>query len=433
MSPRPRFTDALSVALGGRGVPPVPYTSRAARPQLLGGYGGARSSLLGAYGANGTLYATVSRYSNATSQVCWRLFRKAKSGKPEDRTEITSHLALDIWAMPNPWAPRQLFVEATQQHVDLVGEGWWVVARNALGWPESMWLVRPDRISPVPSAELGVAGYVYYSPDGQQIPLAAEDVIPLKQPSPLDPGPAGRGMGAVQTILAQVEAVAFSAEWNRNFFRNSAMPGGIISVPDTLDDKGFDRLREQWTEQHRGVGASHRVGVLEGGASWNGADSHKDMEFVDLLNVSRDVIREAFAMPKSLLGVVEDVNRANADAGDAMFGTWGLVPRLERFKHALNTRFLPMFGPTGHGSGQPDVEFDYDSPVPPDQASEDASLTARVNAYVALTGAGVLPADAASVCDLPEMEHEEKPQAPIQAGQAYVDGEPAQLEGATHA
>jgi phage portal protein BeeE len=148
--------------------PAVPYTTAAATPTLLTGLGGARLTLLNAYGANGTLYATVSRFANATSQVQWRLWRKAKSGKPEDRTQVTSHLALDVWAMPNQFTPRQLFVESFQQHLDLVGEGWWVINRNVFGWPESMWMVRPDRIAPVPSVENGIAGYVYHGPNGSR-------------------------------------------------------------------------------------------------------------------------------------------------------------------------------------------------------------------------------------------------------------------------
>lgn len=379
-------------------------------------------------GSNGTLYATVARYANATSQVCWRLYRQKPGGDRDDRTKVTSHLALDVWGMPNTFAPQQQFVEASQQHLELVGEAWWVVVRNMFGWPESMWLIRPDRVTPVPSAELGIAGYVYHAPDGSQVPLDVDDVIWLKQPNPLDPGPAGRGMGAAQTILAQVEAVAFSQQWNRNFFANSAVPGGVITVPNELSDESFRRLRDQWGERHRGVSNAHRVAVIEGGATWSDGPSQKDMEFTNLLNTGREIIREAYAMNKFMLGLVDDVNRATADASSASFGAWGLVPRLERIRQALNTRFLPMFGPTGYGTGQTVVEFDYDNPVPPDIESETAELTARANAYKTLRDAGVSSESAAEVAGLPPMEVEEMPvplQVPAYVQPAIEEGEPA--------
>lgn len=416
-----KFLDALSNAMGGAR-PAVPYNPRGASAVLLSGYGGARATLLGAMGSNGTLHATVSRYANATSQVNWKLWRKSKSGLDEDRIEIRSHLALDTWRQPNAYMSNQLFVETFQQHLELVGEGWWVVRRNELGWPESMWVVRPDKIAPVPGGEFGLLGYVYFGPNGERIPLDTQDVIPLKCPDPRDPGPAGRGLGVAQTILTQVEAANYSAEWNRNFFANSAVPGGVITVPETLQDESFERLRMQWAEQHRGVSAAHRVGILEGGATFAASSSHRDMEFSELLNVSRDVIREAYAMPKFMLGLVDDVNRANAEASDAAFGSWGLVPRLERIKQALNTRFLPLFGPYGYGTGQPDVEFDYDNPVPEDAESERAEMSAKVTAYVALIEAGVDPEAASQYLGLPSLPLTSTPGA-IQAptNEEFID------------
>jgi HK97 family phage portal protein len=407
-----KFLDAMSTALTGQR-PPVPYVSQRRAGALISGYGGARASLLGLMGTNGTLFSTVSRYANATSQVDWHLYRKSKSGNEEDRKEITSHLAISVWSAPNAFTHQQLFVEASQQHLELVGEAWWVVERNEFGWPESMWLVRPDRMAPVPSETLGISGYVYQSPDGRQIPLTTDDVIWLKMPNPVDVGPTGRGLGAAQTILAQVEGVNFSAMWNRNFFANSALPGGIISVPNELSDESFRRLRMQWAERHQGVANAHRVAVMESGATWESGPSQKDMEFVDLLNTSRDVIREAYAMPKFMLGLVDDVNRATAEASDASFGTWGLVPRCERIKQALNTRFLPLFGPSGHGTGTPDVEFDYDDPVPPDRAAENADLTAKVNAYAVLVKNRVEPESAAETVGLPPMMFAELAVEPV--------------------
>lgn len=408
-----KFVDAMVAAVNGS-QPPVPYTTRAqATPSILTGHGGARAVLLGAMGANGTLFATVSRYANATSQVTWRLYRPNADGSTEGRRQVTSHLALDVWGRPNAFAVQQQFVEASQQHLELVGEAWWVIERNMFGWPESMWLVRPDRMAPVPSSTTGLAGYLYFGPSGEQVPIDVDQVIWLKQPNPADPGPAGRGLGAAQTILAQVESVALSAQWNRNFFANSAMPGGIIQAPNGLSDEAWKRLRLQWGEQHRGVGNAHRVGILEGGATWVSQPTQKDMEFSKLLDVSRDIIREAYSMPKFMLGLVDDVNRATADASSASFGTWGLVPRLERIKQALNAHFLPMFGPAGHGTGQPNVVFDFDDPVPPDIDGKNNELETKTSAYAVLINAGVDPISAAEVCGLPPMLIAGPPRAPL--------------------
>src|SRR3546814_5064049 len=54
------------------------------------------------------------------------------------------------------------------------------------------------------------------------------------------------------------------------------------------------------------------------------------MQFAELTNVSRDMIRESFLIHKHILGQSEDVNLANALAADEAFAERLVVPRLER-------------------------------------------------------------------------------------------------------
>lgn len=376
---------------------PIPYTSRAASalPFLARND---RETQMSAMGSVGTLFSIVNRTSTATGQVNWRLWRKAPSGKREDRVEVMNHLALDIWNRPNPFYTRQLLVESEQQHVDLTGEGWLVVARNPAmrSIPLELWPVRPDRIAPVPHPTDFLSGYVYFGPDGERVPLELDEVIQLRMPNPLDPY---RGMGPVQSILTDLDSTRYSAEWNRNFFRNSAEPGGIIEIDKRLGDDEFDELRARWNEQHKGVAASHRVAMLEQGMRWvDRKFTQREMQFVELRSVSRDVIREAFGMPKFAVGDVEDVNRASADASAAWFAEMLTTPRLERFKQALNFSFLPMFGTTGQG-----VEFDYDDPIPPNAEALDRERDSRAVSAKALVEAGYHPDDVADAMGLPKM------------------------------
>ncbi|MFD5564521.1 phage portal protein [Kitasatospora griseola] len=391
---------------------PIPFTSsRTSRSTIGGLFGGSsgRTAQMAAMGSVGTLFAIVSRTSSATSQVDWKLYRKAKSGDDHDRAEVTSHAALDLWTKPNRWMPRQEFTESTQQHIDLTGEGWWVIGRSPRSpIPLEMWPVRPDRMDPVPSPAEFIAGYVYTSPDGEKIPLRTDEVIQLRMPHPLDPY---RGMGPVQSILTDLDATRYSAEWNRNFFLNSAEPGGIIQVDRRLDDEEFNELRLRWNEQHRGVAAAHRVAILEQGTWVDRKFSQRDMQFAELRTVSRDVIREAFGIPGFAIGELTDVNRATAEAAATWFATYLTVPRLERIKGALNNDLLPMFGATAEG-----LEFDYCSPIPDDEEAENAELTAKSAAAVALVGAGFNPAATLAAIGLPDIPFDGRPAAGVPTG-----------------
>lgn len=378
---------------------PVPYSSTRSGGGFSSRWGqpSGMAAQMAAMGSVGTLFAIVSRLANGVSQTEWTLYRKATTPDGE-RTPVTAHAALDLWQHPNRFYTTQELVETSEQHVELTGEGWWVIGRDPRSSiPLELWPVRPDRMTPVPSATDFLAGYVYTGPDGDEIPLRVDEVIQLRMPNPLDPY---RGMGPVQSILVDLDASRYSAEWNRNFFINSAQPGGILQVDRSLGDAEFDELRMRWNEQHRGTAAAHRVAILEQATWVDRKYTQQDMQFTELRAVSREVIREAFGFPKPLLGSVDDVNRANAEAGEVVFARWLLIPRLERIKQALNNDLLPLFGPTAKG-----LEFDYCSPVPEDEEAENAELTAKSNAAAVLVTAGYDPAAVLETVGLPAMRY----------------------------
>lgn len=377
---------------------PVPYVSSRMNLSLPWRQPTGAEAQMRAMGTVGTLFAIVNRTSNATALVDWKLYRKAPSGLDEDRVEVTQHPALDLWNRPNPFFTRQELVETGQQHVDLTGEGWLVIARNSRmsSMPLELWPVRPDRMAPVPHPVDYISGYMYTAPDGREIALRVEDVIQIRMPNPLDPY---RGMGPVQSVLTEIDAARYSAEWNRNFFLNSAEPGGIIEVPNGLGDDEFDQLRDRWNEQHKGVANAHRVAILEHGKWVDRKLSQRDMQFAELRSVSRDVIREAFGAPAFVLGEVGDVNRATAEASKVLFAEQLTVPRLERWKGALNNDLLPLYGPDAARM----LEFDYCDPVPADAAARNAELTAKTSAYARLVAAGADPDLVSEYLGLPEI------------------------------
>lgn len=361
---------------------------------------GNRSAQLSAMETVSTMFSIASLLAEATAAVDWKLYRthdgRGRIGDEEPR-EVTDHLALRVWNQPNAFMSRQEFVETVQQHVDLVGEGWGVLGFYDEGrtMPREIWPARPDLMNVVPDPEEFISGYWYATPDGEQMPLTTDEVLRIKLPNPRDPF---RGMGPVQSLMADLDGIRYSAEWNRNFFLNSAEPGGIIEFEKNLSDPDFHKLQRRWNEQHRGVSKAHRVAILENGKWVSNSFSQKDMQFVELQDVSRDKVREAYRVHKHMLGQSDDVNRANADAADYTFAKRLIVGRLERWRGMLNTQFLPRFGATGQG-----VHFDYCNPVPEDQELENSTLTAKAGAFKTLIDAGVDPAAAAQACDLPPM------------------------------
>lgn len=384
-----------ALAPGQQAHPPVPLSSK--RATVGGGSAMTRgTSPLSAMAATGTSFAVVDLLANSTAQVDWALYTVPASGVEEDRQPVTAHAALDVWNQPNPYMTRQYLVEAVQQHYELCGTGALVVYKMG-SMPVELWPVRPDRLVPIPHPTKFLTGWTYLSPDNEKVPLKVDEVLILRTPNPEDPF---SGLGPFGALAADLDASRYSAEWNRNFFVNSAEPGGIIEIAESLDDDEFAEKRARWQEQHRGVAAAHRVAILEAGMKWvTNSITQRDMQFVELRKMSRDTIMEAKRVHGHMLGITEDVNLANAQAADATFARWQSIPRLERWKQMLNTQFLPMFGSTATGR-----EFDYANPVPEDEEQERAELTAKVNAWSVLVDKGADPAGAARAVGLPEID-----------------------------
>lgn len=420
------FSHAVDAVASIFNFDPPKYANPTHGVGLYGGLGMARFGQLDAMSSVGTLYSIVHQLSQDTAQTDWGLYRKAAGGRrsygvaDENRVEVQRHLALKIWDKPNPYMTRMQFVERTQQYIDLTGESFWLVERaGETAVPEALWPVRPDRMHEVINQGGALIGWIYRAPDGTQIPYKLSEIIPILMP---DPTNMYRGMGPVQAIRVDLESVNAAADYNAAYFRNSAAPSGVIQVDHQMTDNEFNRVADQWGERHKGVRNAHRVGILENGAQWvDTTTSMKDMQFVELRNMSRELIREAYAIHPHMLGISDTVNLANAYAADATYAKRLITPRLERIRLALNDQFLPMFGTTGQK-----VEFCYDNPVPADAEQENAERKSKVDAAVALINAGAEPESALEAMGLPEIEWTEKQSLPSVAPVSPAPAPPTQ-------
>lgn len=408
---------------------PVPYAPRSVGP-LLGSLSQASNETYQrAMGGNGTLWQIVHLLASGTARAQWRLYRKTTDNRvrystgetgSDQRTEIVQHQALNVLARPASFVSRGVelpaftrfsLFELSGVYLELTGEAPWVVQRDSrASFPVGLWPVQPSRLEAVPDPQNFLKGWVYTAPTGERVPLYPDELIMEKLPNPWDPY---RGLGPVQAVLVDLQAAQYSARWNLNFFLNDASPGGVIEVPVSLSDEDFDDLMERWRESHQGVNRAHRVGILEDGAKWVPSQmSLKDMDFANLRGVSREIIREAWGMHGAMMGLSEDINRANAQTAEEVFQSWKIVPRLDRRKETLNSLFLPLFGSTGRNA-----EFDYMSPVPANREQDNAELSAKANAANILVHAGWDPDDVLEVVGLPAMEFGAQPQ-PEPAGPA---------------
>ncbi len=285
---------------------------------------------------------------------------------------------------------RHDLIYLTQLWLELAGEAYWLIVR-AGNIPTAIWPINPSRMTPVPGQAGGpfLLGWIYTDPNGQRIPLDAADIIQIKYPNPMD---IYRGLGPVQAALIDIQAARYTAEWNLNFFLNSAQPDGIVTVPNSLTDEEYKELTDRWREAHQGVARAHSVAFLEAGAVWQQTSTTlRDMDFANLRNVSEDLIRRAWGIHPQMIGNVADVNRANAITSMEIHYAEQTIPRVDLIKNTLNKKFLPMFGTSGEG-----VEFDYASMQPPNREADMRELLSKSQSVQFLVSAGATLESAAA-------------------------------------
>jgi HK97 family phage portal protein len=410
----------IGKALAVRNAAPVPMGDSGGLMQLPGLAQGSApdDALMRAYNTNGTVQSNVSLLASGVSGPVWQLFREQpQDGRrryttsdqgSDQRTQVVNHQALKVLAKPASimtggretvfWTQTSLF-EISQIWMETTGKSHWIVEYDPrASFPVGLWPARPDRMTPVPHPKNYLAGWVYTSPDGREkVPLLPHEVIFNRFPDPLD---TYGGVGPIASVLTDISASNYAADYNRNYFLNSAIPGGVLQADHELDDDEFNRLTNRWREGHKGVSRAHRIALLEAGVTW--VQTHttmKDMDFAALRLSSRDIIREALGMHKVMTGVTDDVNRANAQTGEEVFASWKIKPRMERWRDVLNYQFLPLFGPAGQG-----VEFDFLLPMPQNREQDNLELKTKADAALQLVSAGYDQRDVLMAVGLPDMK-----------------------------
>lgn len=288
------------------------------------------------------LFAAVDRVSTDVSVNKHMLLRELANGT---RKEVTSHPLLDF--LGNPWkswggGSLQSLLYLTQAWLEHNGEAFWLLIPGMPGSlvPYEVWPCPPHWVSATP---LPKQPWFQIAPLGVEVPelLPCGAVVWFRMPNLVNPF--GRGRGRSGSVDDEVSQDIWAAKFNSAWFRNGSRPDMLISVPG-LKDAQQERLREQWEARHRGFLNAFRTAFVAAEVKATLlTPSHKDMEFTELRKANRDNIYQAFCLPPEIMGVVENSNRATAEAADFLYAKNGKLPRLQFLYGELNRLFVPMF------------------------------------------------------------------------------------------
>jgi len=262
--------------------------------------------------------------------------------KSIDMEEVTSHPLLDMLKNVNQFMNRFELLEMIDLHLELTGNAYVYVVKNAMGVPSSLWILPPDKMSIVPSKQDWIAGYIYRNPDGTEIPFTVDEIIHYKFPNPKDPY---YGWSPLQAMADSYNLNLSYMTYEQKMVDNAGIPPIALIGPKDVNyqESDWKRILTRWNKTYMGAGNAGKTAWLEGGFDIKQLNvSPKDMNNLLGRKWTREEIAGGYGVPISKL-TTDDVNRANAEAGNYSYMKDTIAPRCIRWQEKTNERLVPMF------------------------------------------------------------------------------------------
>lgn len=166
-------------------------------------------------------------------------------------------------------------------------------------------------------------------------------------PAMLMPG-ALRGLSPLGYAMATIDLGLSAQNFGASFFRNGALPAGVIEAPGEFPEASAKRAAGLWDARHRGPGNSGKVGVLTGGAKFNKITINPDeAQFLEVRQFQVPDVARFFGVPPHL--IADASNSTSWGSGlseqNVAFGQFSLRPWVNRIETAhgrlLTTQGLP--------------------------------------------------------------------------------------------
>jgi HK97 family phage portal protein len=305
-----------------------------------------KSALIDVYGKHAYAYATVFEIANAASGLKPKLMANTAGG--ESLEILPPHPVFDAIKPPNKWQSRADLWEMHFQSMELVGESYWELVPQRPELPpsptnpvEQIYFLRPDRTTIVPHEKEYISHYEYML-NGKKTKIPREYVLYFRYIYIKNDH---KGLGSIEPASNALETDLYCASWNLNFFKNGAVPEGMLVSKEPLSDQAFQRLKEQFTKEFTGWGKFRKPLVADGLEWKETTTSQRDMDFMQQRERNTNEILSTTGTPKLHVGLGEQINKATAEVEERLFWTKTMIPKLRKFEDALNQHFMPLFGP----------------------------------------------------------------------------------------
>lgn len=256
----------------------------------------------------------------------------------------------DLFARPTPWFSRAQSFAASSIHLDTSGEDFWFLSDDD-GEPMAE---TEDGLIDLPSNLLAVSGDCVGDQRDERgavstwsYQTAATGVLSRDYPASsvvhfacYDPSDPMRGVGPMQVALRQI-SVAFQLERYLESVARSGGPGAWLISKKSKVAAERERMQEEIDEASHDPENASRIKLITGDFELlpNPANP-KDLQSIEGLKWSRDVIASIMRVPLPCIGVLENATYRNMEEAWRQF--WlAVAADCRTVEDILNSHFFP--------------------------------------------------------------------------------------------
>jgi len=170
------------------------------------------------------------------------------------------------------------------------------------------------------------------------------------------------GFSPLQSVQQVVELLIQSTRWNKDFFKNNAIPDGLMTLPN-ISKEGLDKFKEGWNKQVKGKPHKFVFHNVAGAEFKSFMTNARDLEFLDGQKWFFHLIFGAYGLSPVEAGFHENVNQGNQAGQERVTVRNALRPYLKLFERHLYKSILTDL----LGVEKPPFKLEF---VPEDHAQE---------------------------------------------------------------
>jgi HK97 family phage portal protein len=245
-----------------------------------------------------------------------------------------------IHTRPNDWMTPSELKSMIMNHLALRGNFYAYTPKSGpSGRVREILPFAPNMMEEVTQNKDWSLNYRIKFPDGDTRNLPARNILHIK-------GMVSNGYLGVNPIQQIRESIGLglaAEEFGARYFGSGTHPSMIVEHPGKIGDVAAKNLRDSLSEEHSGLGKSHRLMLLEEGMKAQKVSiDPKDAQFLELRQYQRsEIVDIFFATPLSLMQKSDgNATYASAEQFSIGFVVYSLVPWLVSIEEAFNRDIL---------------------------------------------------------------------------------------------